>query len=461
MRASILAIWLFAFACIGAEVPKAPVPNSPFIAVVYRYADTLLERGRNTNDPSKKGVFFSAMDRNTLAPLTTRPPAPTGVHEMERTIAKDGSLTSPNPQHDENLLRVLYTLSELTTKPKYREAADAELGWFMSNMPSIPKRDFEPGAQSKPVHARTDRIWMLWDHCFEVSPAGHGPASWYAAMRFNLFEPGEGLYVYGPHAGMDVTRRVGHYLRTMAMSYAKPKSLLHQEDLQEMEFMLEHYDEKAIKASNRTTPLLPFTNTVLVSRLSFAMDCAGAAYRVPEPLAAKLRAAAAQVDADFCTAPHRVMKAGGFATGGAETQLWMLGAARATTAQVGMMCVSRYENGGNKDFLPLITAAADQYLDSLPPSDVDVWPMTLGHAISLELASWRHTAKPEYLARARKLGEWSVEKFWGTNALPRASLKSDHYETVTGADSLALALMELHLNILHITAVRCPSNTID
>ncbi|MGI8604727.1 MAG: hypothetical protein ACR2OZ_17290 [Verrucomicrobiales bacterium] len=56
---------------------------------------------------------------------------------------------------------------------------------------------------------------------------------------------------------------------------------------------------------------------------------------------------------------------------------------------------------------------------------------------------------------------WLACIFWGINALPKASLKSDHYETITGADTLALALVELHLNILAITAVRCPPNTID
>src|SRR5207247_5729709 len=84
-----------------------------------------------------------------------------------------------------------------------------------------------------------------------------------------------------------------------------------------------------------------------------------------------------------------------------------------------------------------------------------------GHAISLELAAWRHSANRIYMERARRLGDWAVEKFWGTNALPRASLKTEHYEAITGADTLALALLELHLNILHITAVRCPPNTID
>jgi len=64
------------------------------------------------------------------------------------------------------------------------------------------------------------------------------------------------------------------------------------------------------------------------------------------------------------------------------------------------------------------------------------------------------------LASARKLGEIAAKTFWGTNALPRASVKTAHSQT-TGADTLALALLELHLNVLHITAVRCPPNTID
>ena len=60
--------------------------------------------------------------------------------------------------------------------------------------------------------------------------------------------------------------------------------------------------------------------------------------------------------------------------------------------------------------------------------------------------------------------ESSVNSLWKNSWAPtrcRASLKSEHYEAITGADTLALALLELHLNILHITAARCPPNTID
>jgi len=126
-----------------------------------------------------------------------------------------------------------------------------------------------------------------------------------------------------------------------------------------------------------------------------------------------------------------------------------------------MMCVSRYHNTGNTAYRDLIVAAADAYMDSLPADGVDAWPMTFGHAISLELAAFGATARKEYYDRAFRLGEIAVAKFFGSSALPKASLKTNHYESITGADTLVLALAELHLNTRHITAVRAPVNTID
>ena len=106
-------------------------------------------------------------------------------------------------------------------------------------------------------------------------------------------------------------------------------------------------------------------------------------------------------------------------------------------------------------------AAADAYRDLVPPADADTWPATFGHAISLQLAAWRSTARQEYLDKATQLADVAVQRFWNDNPLPRAGATLAHYDTVTGADTLALALIELHLNVLHITAVRCPPNTID
>src|SRR5436190_4858647 len=134
----------------AADIPKAPVPSSPFVRVVYGYADTMLKNGRDKN-----GLLLSALDRNTLAPLTNRPNAPEGLRLSDRVGASDAPLTGSNPYHDENLLRLLSTLTELTLKLQYRAAADAELKWFATNAGTL---DFS-------------RPWMLWDRCFELAPA--------------------------------------------------------------------------------------------------------------------------------------------------------------------------------------------------------------------------------------------------------------------------------------------------
>lgn len=290
------------------EVPKAPVPKSPYLPVVYRYADAMLERGKI------------------------------------------------NPEQDQNFLRLLYTLSELSGKPKYRDAADAELKKFATN-----------------AIQEFSRPWLLWDRCFELAPA--------ESKRFAL-----DLTKRTPAS----ERQAGFYIRTWAVAYAHTRD---EQFLNAIASTLERFESKGA--------------------LSLAIDCDGAAHRVPEPLASRLRAFAAQ------QRPPSLI-----------------------TPQTAMMCVSRYDNTGNPAFRDVILRAADAAPGNESP----------GLAVSLQVAAWRHSAKPEYLERARKFADLAVEKYWGTNALPRVA---------AGSDTLALALVELHLHILHITAVRCPPNTID
>src|SRR5687768_15403855 len=117
----------------AAEIPKAPIPPSPYLPIIYKFADAMLDRGRDTN-----GLFHSALDRTTFSPLTNRP------------------FSEKSPDTHQNLLRLLYTLSELSGKPKYRDAADTELRWFLEN------REKQKFIFTRP--------WMLWDRCFAVSP---------------------------------------------------------------------------------------------------------------------------------------------------------------------------------------------------------------------------------------------------------------------------------------------------
>ncbi len=474
------------------EIPKAPVPPSPFLAVVYRFADALIAKGRDTYGPEKTGLFLSALDRAALAPLATRPPAPEGVREGDRAgeggKEKAGPLIGANLQHDENLLRVLYTLSELSSKPVYRDAADGAIRWFLENAPS-PATHLLPWGEhlswdvlkDEPIAAdgaaggthEFFRPWLLWDRSFDLAPeasARFALGLWenqIAEQTNGAFDRHAGFRERSARGGMDFPRHGGFFIRTWAVAHARTQD---GRFMKAIEALLGRFEAKRHAATKLIPAYTGHADAWPASALSLAIDCYGAAHHVPEHLAIRLRAFAAREDEVFCALPHDLKRTGGFvtsveaATGKVtepRTPLWSARYGGSTTAQVALLCVSRYENTGKIAYRELIHAAADLYLDSLPAEGADAWPATFGHAISLELAAWRSTARRVYLDCARELANRAVEKFFGASPLPRASLKTDHYESITGADTLALALLELHLQILAITAVRCPPNTAD
>jgi hypothetical protein len=419
----------------AADVPKVPVPASAYLPVIYRFADSLSERGRDTYGAEKTGLLLSALDRTTVTPLTN-----------------GAMISAGNPQHDQNLLRLFYTLSELSTRAKYRDNANTELKWLMESEATtalnlLTNRDaswdvmrdklavsrkslfFKPSASWY-------RPWMLWEQCFTVAPEGA------ARIVTALANSAEVAQTFG-------ARERGFYLRTLAVAYSRTTN---------------HQFLRSLEAFIDQTAALEQQNDDTQSALSLAIDCAGAAQYVPEPLASRLREMASRNDMLFLGPAHNVKKNGGFfidahmGVGGAITKRW--DDRSGTTARIAMMCVSRYENTGDIRYRDFIHAAADTYLESDPAKIEGVSPITLGHAISLELAAWRSTAQQKYLDRARYFGDWALKRFFDA-PLPRASTKSNHYEALSGTDTLALALVELHLNILGITAVRCPANTID
>jgi hypothetical protein len=384
------------------------------------------------------------------------------------------------------LLRLLYTLSELSSKPKYRDAADAALKWFLDNTAS-PATGLLPWGGQLSWNVMTDepnwkgddalheffRPWMLWDRCFQLAPE--------ASRRFALglwehqianpvsgaFDRQAGFAKHAPHDGMDLPGHAGFYIRTWAAAYERTKD---EQFLKAIDVLLTRFENKRHAKSGLIEAHAGNTNAWADSALSLAIDCDGAAHLVPGALASRLRAFAAREDDVFCSLAHEVRDEGGFATvvdtatarlQAQPTPLWHARYGGRTTAQIGMMCVSRYENTGKIGYRELIHAAADAYMKSLPAENEDAWPGTFGHAISLQVAAWRSTAQQVYLDRARALADFAVQKFFDQGPLPRASLKSHHYETITGADTLALGLVELHLHILAITAVRWPPNTID
>jgi uncharacterized protein YyaL (SSP411 family) len=418
---------LLAWASPGRGAPK-PVPTSPYLPIVYRYADTMLKNGRDATGAQKTGLFLSALDRATLSPLADQPIA--------------------DPRRDQNLLRVLYALGELSGKPVYRDAADAELKWLLTSAAaSAASADGlapwdtgiawnvntgAPVAVGKHDTSGPSRAWMLWDRCFELAPEASG-------QRVLALDQAAERTAPSP-------QYAGYAIRAFAVAYQHTQ------------------DPKFLKAIESALARLEANRepSSAAAWLSTAIDCAGAAHRVPHDLATRLRALAARRDEAFCALAHDLAGKGGFMlSDDAFTPLWRTPADGRTTARVAMMCVGRYENGGSLKYREMIRTAADAYRRAPPPDGDDVWPMTFGHAISLQLAAWRSTSDQAYLDHARKLADVALARFWSDGPLPRSAASAALYDTATGADTLALALVELHLSILHITAVRPPPNTID
>jgi hypothetical protein len=300
---------------------------------------------------------------------------------------------------------------------------------------------------------------MLWDRCFAID--AEASSAFAAALRRRHSESRTGVEL----AANDL-RQAGFLIRTFVDAFAHTGDKAYLEAIDALLVACEA-NRRADRRSAVPAPRPANCNAVYA--LSLAIDCDGAARKTPEPLRSRLAGFAAGIDASFCALPHDIREKQPFATEfGASadspphrTSLWNPADGRYTTAAVAVMCVSRYTNTGNIEFRELIVAAADAYLDALPADDVDAWPLAFSQAITLELAAFRITADGRYHARAFQLGQIAVEKFFGDSPLPRASLKSDHYEAATGGDSLALALAELHLSTRTITAVRTPANTLD
>lgn len=460
------------------------IPDSPFIGVVYKYVDAMLKHGRDDYGPHKTGLLLSALDRRTLEPLETRPPAPVGMIQSRRPGMAGKPLVGANLQMDQNLLRLLYFLRGLSGEDRYPEAADAELKWFLQNAQSATTGLLPWGEQltwdvitdgvayggEQPLH-QFARPWMLWERCFQLAPEESkrfALALWTHHMvdqKTGKLSPRVPFQRSGSSPPANCPRQAGFFIRTWAEAFTYTDD---ETFLKAIESVLTGYENKRRPPSQLWGSTKDSTNAFHV--LSMAIDCDGAARYVPEPLKSRLAAFAAREDARFCSLPHQLKQEKGFAKrlepaatehNDGYTSVWDPSNGRYDTAAVAMMCVSRYQNTGNVGYRKLIVDAADAYRNSLPEEDTDAWPRSFGQAISLELAAFRITARRKYHARAFSLGEIAIERFFGDNPLPRASLLTDHYESTTGADTLALALAELHLSTRTITAVRTPANTID
>lgn len=480
---------LFAWnSCGGADRP------APFLEVVRRYADTMIKRGRDTYGPEKSGLLLSALDRTTLAPLTVRPAPPGGIRRGDRPGRAWVEMNGANPMLDQNLLRVLYALTDLTGDSRYARVAEEELTWFFNHTMS-PKTSLLPWGEhlswdvilDVPISGGDEamhefaRPWALWDRCFALASG--------ASTKFALglwehqianhetggFDRHAPYFQHGPVDGKDFPRHAGFYIGTWCYAWKYRESSSPERNdkpltrpagtlsaprgegrgegygatnnvfLHAIETLLARFERKRIQKDGSLAATIG------------PLECELAAIMVPEPLASRLRTFAAKEDELILAQLQKVVRGD---TNVYIAPKWQAGYSAGTLANEAMFCLARHEQTTNAAYRDLLIAIADQYVNARPEEDVDAWPMSFAHAISTEVAAWRFTKKQMYLDQACTFARMAVEFFWQDNPLPRASLKTGHYETITGADSLALALLEVH-TATHGLTNRIPSNTID
>jgi hypothetical protein len=245
-------------------------------------------------------------------------------------------------------------------------------------------------------------------------------------------------FEHGPVDGKDFARHAGFYIGTWCYAYKHTKD---ETFLKAIEVLLARFEKKRVQPDGSMAATIG------------PLDCHFAAGMVPEPLSSRLGAFAEKED-ELIIAELRGKP---IAT---QYPMWEARYGSGTAASSAMFYLARYEQVGKKAYRDAAIETADAYLNSVPEEDVDVWPMSFAHAISLELAAYCWTKREDYLTCARGLGKMAVNVFWQDNPLPRASLRTGHYETITGADSLALSLLELHAATQNLK-ITIPSNTID
>lgn len=419
----------------------------------------MIERGRDVYGPQKTGLLLSALDRTTLSPLQLRPAAPGGIRRGDRPGRAWTAMNGANPHLDQNLLRILYTLSEITGERRYSKVADEELTWFFQNTMS-PKTSLLPWGEHLswdtvldiPISGGDEmmhefaRPWVLWERCFTLVPE---PSTKFALglwehqianHKTGGFDRHAPYFEHGPVDGKDFPRHAGFYIGTWCYAW---KYTTNKVFLEAIESLLARFERKRRQKDGSEVGTIG------------PLECQLAAEMVPDPLATRLRAFA--LKEDELILPDLRKQLDGQA---AAPPLWQAGYSASTLASSAMFCWARYQQTTNAAYRDLILRYADRYADSRPEEDVDAWPMSFGHAISTQLAAYKLAREPKYLAQAQRLGRMAVEIFWQDNPLPRASMHTGHYETITGADSLALALVELHAATRSL-ANTIPANTID
>ena len=452
--------------------PGGDPPASQYLRMVREYADCLLQNGRDSVGEKHSPLIAAVMDRKTLKPLVADENWAARWKGSEFTIqgigirSHDRMPWGANPMHDQNLYQVLYALTGITGDKKYAAEADKALKFFFENCRSK-NTSLMAWGEHVGWNFRTEKFdgienheffrpWVLWDACYRLAP--EACEQFARGLREHQVQP-DGNFsrharysAHGPGRNSNFPRHGGYYIATWARAYAHAKDEFFAKAIEvQLAFHLGSKVDKGIIpcASNRG-----YTEYWPPSLLSMAIDVHDGARHMPESLAKDMLAFAKELDAMLALSDKSFraerMEAKDLSVKVPTTGHWGgSGYGENSLAQVALMCRERHRQTNDEMYRKAFLSVADELLTAeLPrPDDGKTWePGGVGAGILALLHAYGDTGDAKCLARAKEGAEAARALFFDAgNPLPKVTSTGAHYESITRADTLMLALLQLHL----------------
>lgn len=438
------------------------------LEVVRNYANCMIDKGRDTYGNAKSPLFAVAMDRFTFETGKSFE----GIGEIR---SHDRTLSGANPMHDQNLYQILYALTKITGDEKYSREADKALKWFFENCQSPATGlmtwgehigwDFKKENMVGIDHCHEFfRPWVLWEKTFDLAPDAAGKLAmglWNHQIqnqKTGMFSRHATWSKHGPSSKNEYPRHGGFYIKAWAEAYKRTKDEAYLKAINTLVDMYNRISSKKTECIPCSTNESRATIAWPISNLSLIIDLHDSAKMLPADLEKKIQKRIDTSDKVFLSLKQEFTEKGNGFIAGCNTETfemlekewthttpYAVGYGKSSDAQVANSCFLRYKQlpeGKTKEgYKNLIIACADRYLKVSP---VINYPSSIAHVVHHLVNVYGITGDKKYLAKARELANIAIWEFIPSNSpLPKASTGSDHYEAITGADSLIMTLLLL------------------
>jgi hypothetical protein len=472
--------------CLGSgEKTKAGEKKGPdYLRIVKSYAHALIVRGRDRYGLEKSPLFATTLDRRRMTIFDEAGLERLWQERLQdwdnwRVRNRDRMTPGANPMHDQNLYQILYALTQITGEQRYAKEADRTIKWFFEHCQSPvtglmawgehmgwdfrtetlirwKKGEHHGGKMQEYNTHEFARPWVLWDRSFELAPQAcekFAVGLWEHQIsdhNTGNFSRHANYEMHQTFTDSEYPRHGGFYIAAWAEAFERTRKPLF---LKAIEMLVTYFDGRRSSQSDAIPAESAARSGGKVlwpaSNLSLAIDVWEGAKKVPEKLAKKMRHSASRTDELFLKLDHDLGPNGKGFVGNSHVDTLVPNANGGRSSPWGHagsanLCLVRYNQVKLEGYKKLALDTAGFYLTSEPPIEFALHPSSLGQIIYLMLGAHELTGERRYLKRADYYAERAVELFFDESSpLPKATSKHEHYEAVTRADTLMMAMLRL------------------